>query len=864
MLRFLGIVCTLIIILAPGQAHAVCGSPAGNPGDVVYNQTEKIFQYCADDEWKRMNIKPGAGAGGCTSPTVAEGQMAYNTDQRVLQGCAGNEHRPFGPVAGGVKWKNISVGSSHTCGVRTGGTLWCWGSDSAGQLGNGATTGNQDIPVQESTNATNWTQVSSASGHSCAVKTDGSLWCWGANSYGKLGNGLTTGNQDSPGRESTNATNWAQVSTGGNHTCAIKTDGSLWCWGRDNVGQLGNGGAITADQTAPSREATSATDWAYVSAGASHTCAVKTTGTLWCWGIDSFGALGDGVGVVNQNAPVQESTLATDWAQVSTGLAYTTCAVKTSGTLWCWGSGSSGDLGDGTSTFSAYSPVQESSAATNWLQVNTGYSHSCAVKSDGSLWCWGNDTFGQLGNGATTGNQLSPFQESSGATDWALVTTGNSHSCALKTNGSLWCWGYDTGGMLGNGSTLRTSPVQESSQAVNWMPVNGGSYRCAIKTDGSLWCWGSDGNGQLGNGATTGSQISPVREITNATDWLQASGGASHTCAVKNNGTLWCWGNDGNGQLGNGAATGDQDSPVQESTNATDWVHISARGGSHSCAIKTNGTLWCWGRDANGQLGNGAIAGDQVSPSQESTNATDWAQVSTALSHTCAVKTGGSLWCWGRDHFGQLGNGATATDQVSPARESTNATDWVQVSAANLHTCAIKTDKSLWCWGNDANGQLGNGATAGNQVSPVRESTNATDWAIVDTNGSVTCAIKTDGSLWCWGSGSSGALGNGTTSDQISPTREITNATDWAQVTTGNGQTCAIKTNGTLWCWGSNNGGALGAGIPLPESPLPSNVCARNGNKEYRSGDILYNTDHKIVQYCDGVGWVGVGIGLSP
>ena len=184
------------------------------------------------------------------------------------------------------------------------------------------------------------------------------------------------------------------------------------------------------------------------------------------------------------------------------------------------------------------------------------------------------------------------------------------------------------------------------------------------------------------------------QESTSAADWAQVAAGTNHSCAVKTNGTLWCWGSDGNGQLGNGAVTGNQISPSQESTAAADWAQVAA-GSSHSCAVKTNGTLWCWGGDTNGQLGNGAAAGDQISPSQESTAAADWAQVAAGNSHTCAVKTNGALWCWGSDTNGELGNGAVAGTRSARRRNSTAATDWAQVAAGTTTAARSKTGGTL-------------------------------------------------------------------------------------------------------------------------------------------------------------------------
>ena len=295
------------------------------------------------------------------------------------------------------------------------------------------------------------------------------------------------------------------VSAGEYHTCAVHGDHTLWCWGENGNGQLGDG--TTNGSDVPVQETTAASDWAAVTAGYVHTCAIKTTGTLWCWGDNGNGQLGDG-NTSDSHVPVQEST-ASNWAAVAAGYNYT-CAIKTTGTLWCWGDNGNGQLGDGTTNGSDV-PVQETTAASNWAAVAAGYNSTCAIKTTGTLWCWGNNGNGQLGNGTTNGSDV-PVQETTAASDWAAVAAGNVHTCAVKTTGTLWCWGYDGDGQLGNGTTNGSDvPVQETAAASDWAAVSSGyAHTCAIKTTGAVWCWGYNGDGQLGDGTNNESHV-PVQ-----------------------------------------------------------------------------------------------------------------------------------------------------------------------------------------------------------------------------------------------------------------------------------------------------------------------------------------------------------------
>jgi alpha-tubulin suppressor-like RCC1 family protein len=351
--------------------------------------------------------------------------------------------------------------------------------------------------------------------------------------------------------------------------------------------------------------------------------------------------------------------------------------------LWSWGKNDSGELGDGTTTNSC-SPVREFCSATDWRQVSSTTNFAAAIKTDGSLWAWGRNFAGRLGDGTET-DRCSPVREISSSTDWCQVRAITTFVVAIKTDGSLWTWGSAVVGLLGDGTQVnRCSPVREICSATNWCQVNTGYGAAAIKTDGSLWSWGLNSCGQLGDG-TVDSKCSPVREICSATDWCQVSGGIRISRAIKTSGELWSWGQNNQGQLGDGTNVS-RCSPVREFCSATDWCFSSASSFTSS-AIKTSGELWTWGNNSCGQLGDGTVT-TTCSPIREICSATDWCQAS-ALYHTSAIKTDGSLWLWGRNCNGQLGDGTTAC-RCSPVREITSATDWSQVTAGQNHTLAIK------------------------------------------------------------------------------------------------------------------------------------------------------------------------------
>jgi hypothetical protein len=357
--------------------------------------------------------------------------------------------------------------------------------------------------------------------------------------------------------------------------------------------------------------------------------------------------------------------------------------IVTGSTLWGWGNNAKGQLGVGDTTNTS-DPTQVS-ADTDWASVTAGGSNTFAVRTDGTLWGWGDNEFGQLGLGDTT-DRTSPTQVGTD-TDWLTASTGNGHTLALRTDGTLWAWGSNDSGQLGLGDTTnRTSPTQVGT-ATTWASIaTGGNHALAVRTDGTLWAWGNGGQGKLGLGDTS-NRTSPT-QVGTATTWATASGGNGHTLAVRTDGTLWAWGQNNNGQLGLGDTTG-RTSPTQVGTD-TNWASVSTggitAGGNHSLGVRTDGTLWAWGNNGQGRLGLGDTT-NRTSPTQVGTD-TDWADVA-AGNHSLGLRTDGTLWAWGSNGSGQLGLGDT-TDRWSPTQVGTDD-DWTSIGAGNGHSVALRS-----------------------------------------------------------------------------------------------------------------------------------------------------------------------------
>ena len=358
------------------------------------------------------------------------------------------------------------------------------------------------------------------------------------------------------------------------------------------------------------------------------------------------------------------------------------------GILLDWGANATyGQLGDLT-VVPKSTPIQTVAGGIIWTDIACGTTHTYGRKADGTLWLWGRNSYGALGDNTVT-NRSSPVQILGGATTWQKLAKGGSggacrHSAAIKNDGSLWLWGENNNGQLGdNTSTRRSSPVQTVSGGTTWRDVALGTYTSsAIKSDGTLWSMGDNGLGMLGTGDFT-KRSSPIQTVSGGTDWRQVNCGDTTTYAIKSNMTLWCWGWNFYGQLGDNTRT-TRTSPVQTVTGGT-WKMVAA-GYGHAAGIKTDGTLWCWGRNNSGQLGNNTLT-NVSSPVQTISGGTNWAYVGCGHSHTAAIKTDGSLWLWGKGTLGELGNNGS-TSRSSPVQTSLGGSSWKKV-AGGYHTVAL-------------------------------------------------------------------------------------------------------------------------------------------------------------------------------
>ena len=611
------------------------------------------------------------GAGPAASLQIATGLLALllpwaGARAAILPAAAGSLVTEAAET--GVRAGVIAAGSDHTCAIKADGTVACWGNNGYGQASPPANLGTVN-------------QLVAGSFFTCAVKTDGTVACWGRDDYG----------QANPPNDLGTVT---QLASGEAHSCAVKTDGTVLCWGDTYSGK-----------TAPPPSLGTVTQ---LTGGKNHTCAVKTDGTVACWGDNSIG---------QATPPADLGTV----AQLSSG-DYFSCAVKTGGTVACWGDNRNGE----TAPPPSLGTVTQLSAT-----VNASGGYTCAVRTNGIVACWGPLSYSPPADLGTVTH----------------LTAGAYHTCAVKTDGTVRCWGWDAYGQATPPADLGLLRPRQLSA--------GEDHTCVVKPAGTVACWGKNDSGQATPPATLGT-------VT------QLSGGWYHNCAVKTDGTVACWGYDGNGEA----------SPPPDLGTVT---QLSA-GDAYTCAVKTDGTVACWGNNHYGQTTPPADLGTVT-------------QLSAGYMHTCVVKTGGSVACWGHNYSGQ----------ASPPADLGTVT---LVSTGAGHSCAVKTDGTVACWGLNIFGIARPPAGLG-PVSQLAAGDNHT------------CALKTDGTAACWGVDDY---------QQASPPADLGTVT---QLTAGADHTCAVKTDGTVACWGDNSQGQAPRPVVDPAS-LPNGAVGTAYNQTLR------------------------------
>ena len=581
------------------------------------------------------------------------------------------------------------------------------------------------------TSGVKFKQVSEGDSYTLALDEDGNIWSWGYNRYGYLGNG-ESGNTVTIPNQVTNETNYTQIVAGTTTAIALDEDGNIWSWGNNVSGQVGNGEKSDNYVTIPT-QISNGTRYIQISGGNGHSIALDESGNIWTWGSNYYGQLGNGQSSGNVSVPTQ-ITNGIKYTQISVAAEIAlshNMALDSEGNIWTWGYNSQGQLGNGqTGSSNSVSIPTKVTSGTIYTQISAGGDSSLALDNEGNIFGCGDNERGQL-----------TFEQT--AMSWVQINVKlsklGSNGVALDDEGNIWSWKI-------NGDGTKQIPTQITN-GTQYIQVQGGSL--ALDSDGNIWTWGNNGNGQLGNGQSGGNVSSPI-QITTGTKYIQIAGGSSHCIALDESGNIWTWGYNNQGQLGNGEKGTNVLVPTKV-TSGTKYVQI-ATGSLHSLALDEEGNIWTWGINSDGQLGNGesGYSNNVLIPTQVTTG-TKYIQIEGRGSNSIALDEKGNIWTWGSNSSGQLGNGESGySKNVVTPTQITNGIQYTKISGGS--SClALDSEGNIWVWGSNTAGELGDG-TGANVTQPKKLELGIKVKEIVAGS----FILDENGYMWSTGTGASG------------------------------------------------------------------------------------------------------------
>lgn len=684
-------------------------------------------------------------AGGYTFSVVVQPDGSVLTWGRNEYGQLGdgyeNERLTPAIIPGISQVAGVAAGSMHVLAVRTDGSVWGWGSNYYSQLGLDTKQWGSWTPVQVP-GLSRVLAVAASESRSLALDRDGNVWDWGMREDGAWG----PANTRKVPEKIAGLDHVVAIAAGPDHSLAARVDGTVWAWGRNDTGQLGDG-TFTAHGTPV--QVVGLNGITALAAGNGYSLALDVDGNVWEWGTKLL--------------TPQTTSIALPIATAARipGLSGVTAislngrhalAVKSDGTLWSWGENDWGQ--GGTGVISAHNDVVQVLGLPAMVTAVAAPLHSIAVGQDGSIWAWGDNHNGQLAQSARSLHQFRPTPIP-GLSGVKSVAAGNQTSLFLKPDGTAWSSGTDGCGVVSGGkSTADSSTAQQVpglSDAAALATANGYNlgglnlYSLALKGDGSLWIWGCDtalDHRTFGHG----SAPAPVAGIDQA---AAMSAGGGHVLVLGRDGSVWAWGNNDYGQLGDGGASQNRATPAKVAGLPT--AAGVAAAGSHSLVLGADGTVWAWGDNQFGQVGDGSKK-KQLAPVQVAGLAGIKA-VAVSQFRSVALAADGTLWEWGSN----LPTGGDQAVYTAPHRLVAPA-NLVALAGGLEHFLALGQDGSVWTWGWNQDGQLGDGSVT-LRADPVQVIPGGA--VAVAAAGSHSLALLKDGTVLAWGSNYAGQLADG-------------------------------------------------------------------------------------------------------
>ena len=844
----------------------------------------------------------------------------------------------------------LAAGANHSLQVKNDGTVWAWGDNSYGQLGDGTTT-NRTIAVQVE-NLESVVAVSAGSNFSLALKSDGTVWSWGGNE------------SDLTPVQVGGLNDITAISAGSFHSLVLKSDGTVWGWGDNFYRQLGD---ETTTEIGEPIQINGLYDVIDISAGYNHNLILKRDGTVWALGSNRCGQLGDGT-FTDRSMPVRVNGIS-DVVKISAGEEFS-LASKNDGTVWSWGNNTYSQLGvvtepDETDVYEPlgsghdYQPSEVPlliNGLSDVVDIRTGNIKGFALKRDGTVWTWGGDR-------STYIIDIIQVEVISNIT---AIVAGTYHILAMNSDGTVWAWGDNYHGQLGDGTTIYkdtpviskdvlppTAPanlsasINEDSVVLNWeastdegyvvgyeiyrddimigrtsettytdtdmdevvkfhkytvkgydysVNLSGGAIavindneapsvpmdlKLTSKTANAVsieWKPSTDNawvegyaiyrNGEkiedLNNTSYTDLNVphnstytytvkaydssanfskdsSPLIVKTEAIKSVALAAGYYHSLNVRNDGTVWSWGYNEDGQLGDGTTT--KRIAAVQVKNLQNVVAVSA-GSRFSIALKNNGTVWAWGFNWYGQLGDGTTKTRYTPVKLDGLS--NIISIEAGENHAIALKGDGTVWTWGDNGDGQLGDNDYYWNHYYP-RKVDALDNVIKVAAGADHNLALKSDGTVWAWGSNRGGQLGEGTTESKEYTPIQVN-GLIDIIDVKAGYSHSMVLKSDGTVWAWGTNGSGQLGDGTTTSSNLPVK-VNELSDIIGFDTEYYSSLALKSDGTVWAWGSNSYGQLGDGTTITRlTPVQVNLLGD-------VVDVAIGTGHALALKSDETVW---------
>lgn len=710
-----------------------------------------------------------------------------------------------------AKSSRVTVGDEHTCAVTSQANVQCWGSNSNGQLGK-AGAPSSSVPVRVTGLPTEVIAVDSSPtfvGYTCSLSANSEVDCWGRSYLENNGRVFWRLAANSPERIEGTAGNLKSIEVGDGFGCVLTSESQVQCWGQNQTGQLGDGTdrlvASTAQFVQGLRDPI-----AGIGVGIYHACAVTAAGGVMCWGSNKAGQLGDG-STENSNVPVDVIGLNSGVVAVSAAEAHT-CALLATGEVKCWGViGSKSQFSGGPINTS---PVNMNGLENRAIAVSTGLLNTCVLTSSGRPICWGRNNNGVFGNGKTESSE-EPVEIHSFDQGVASVTNGIDHACGVLLNGEISCWGLNTTGQIGDGRELGTTTARaplEMGDSVSSLGV-GWNSACAVLGSGKVLCWGENELGNRGPGGDNLSQSIPSRVVPFDRDSIEVDGqldsvvvGRLHSCGLTTTGGAVCWGWPrfkvlGTGALGFGRAV-TYFGPV-EVDELSSGVDTLASIYDHVCALTNEGSVKCWGSELGGALGPG-VQGNIGTPAVVAGLESGIIQLSAGVGINCTLSSSGAVHCWGRYYRGELAEVVGFQDTVK------------FVTAGENHNCAALNSGGVACWGINSLGGFGNGEKFSDvELEPQRVIGLGEEIISISIGNHFTCAVTADGIVKCWGWNEDGQLGDGTTEARLIPVEVDGLVKKAISVHAGRAHACALLEDGSVQCWGGNEFGQLGNGVPI-------------------------------------------------